>query len=77
MTVRPFLLPADPLDRFLALYQQARDTGRWWEKQSNSLRHACLALVTLEGRPGDLIRRLRRTADECQTVLRALAGRYG
>ncbi|MAW60952.1 MAG: hypothetical protein CMJ94_08965 [Planctomycetes bacterium] len=67
MTVRPFLLPADPLDRFLALYQQARDTGRWWEKQSNSLRHACLALVTLEGRPGDLIRRLRRTADELKS----------
>lgn len=60
----PFHLPADPLPRFLAVYDAARDSGRWYEKQSNSLRHASLALTTIEGRPNELVRRMRRMADE-------------
>jgi hypothetical protein len=67
MTARTFHLPSDPLTRFLEVYETARDTGRWYEKQSNSLRHACLALVTMEGRPTELVRRLRRTAGELKS----------
>lgn len=60
----PFHLPADPFPRFLAIYDAARESGRWYEKQSNSLRHASLALTTIEGRPSELVRRMRRMADE-------------
>ena len=59
-----FHLPADPFPRFLAVYDAARDSGRWYEKQSNSLRHASLALTTIEGRPNELVRRMRRIADK-------------
>lgn len=60
----PFHLPTNPFPRFLAIYDAARDSGRWYEKQSNSLRHASLALTTMDGRPGELVRRMRRMADE-------------
>lgn len=63
----PFHLPADPLPRFLAIYDAARDSGRWYEKQSNSLRHASLALTTVEGRPGELVRKMRSVASELKS----------
>ena len=68
-----FHLPADPLPRFLAVYDAARDSGRWYEKQSNSLRHASLALTTMEGRPNDLVRRMRRMAAELKGATNAFS----
>lgn len=69
----PFHLPTDPLPRFLAIYDTARDSGRWYEKQSNSLRHASLALTTVDGRPGELVRKMRSVASELKSASSAFS----
>jgi len=58
----PFHLPADPLPRFLAIYEACRNSGPWYDKLSGSMRHAAMALVSMEGRPTELVRRMRSSA---------------
>lgn len=65
MTGSPaFHLPTDPLPRFLAVFDACRDSGSWWEKQSMALRQAALTLTTVEGRPQEVVRRMRSVASE-------------
>ncbi|NOT32057.1 MAG: DUF4003 family protein [Planctomycetes bacterium] len=54
---------ADVLDRFLAVANELRNTGGWFEDWS-VLRHAALTLPLIDADPAALVRDLRRTIAE-------------
>jgi len=69
---KPFLLCADPLARFGAIYRALLEHKRWSDDVT-SLRYSALTLVTAEGEPDDVAQRLLGVAD----VLKEGAGWFG
>ena len=88
MVVAQLRVPADPLERFCALYT-ALIHGRPWWQSLDTLRFCALGLTTLPGEPRELAARIDATVDELResrawykrssvgTLLAALLLRHG
>jgi hypothetical protein len=59
-------LPADPMSRFVAVYEML-DAERGWFGDPSSLRFAAMAAVVSPGEPSDVARGIRRISDEIKT----------
>ena len=70
--MKPPTLPADPLSRFVRLYEALnRDRGFWGD--ASSLRFAAMAVITCPGEPTTVAAALRATAEE----IKKLSGWFG
>lgn len=66
MTSTGFALPADPLTRFVEIFE-ALEVGRGWWESPTLLRHSALALTTIPGDARELAARVREVAEELRT----------
>jgi len=58
-------VPADPLERFVEIFERL-EIGRGWLESAELLRHSALALTSIPGDTRDLVDRLTRTAEELE-----------
>jgi Protein of unknown function (DUF4003) len=61
-----YALPADPMSRFVAVYEKL-DSERGWFGDPASLRFAAMAAVLSPGEPSDVARGIRRIAEDIKT----------
>jgi Protein of unknown function (DUF4003) len=61
-----YALPADPMSRFVAVYEML-DAERGWFGDPSSLRFAAMAAVVSPGEPSDVAKGIRRISEDIKT----------
>lgn len=67
MSTQRHHVPADPLGRFVEIFERL-EVGRGWLQSAELLRHSALMLTSMPGDPRDLAARVTATAEELSRV---------